>query len=58
MEFNGTTEVIMSKISLGGEMKVASVENQLSGLGFSMTQRAEVVCQVRGSIDRVLKIQF
>lgn len=44
--------------ALGGEMKVASVDNQLSGLGFSMTQRAEVVCQVRGSIDRVLKIQF
>lgn len=36
----------------------AAAADQLSGLGFSSTQRNSVVCRVRGSFTRTIKITF
>lgn len=44
--------------ALGSKMKVENSENQLSGLGFSSTKRAAVVCKVKGSFTRLLKVLF
>jgi len=41
---------------LGGKLKVADSDKQLSGLGFSSTQRASVILKVEGKFDRLLKI--
>jgi len=43
---------------LGNEMKVEHSDRQLSGLGFSSTQKNQIVCKVSGSFSRVLKINF
>jgi hypothetical protein len=43
---------------VGSKMKTAESENQLSGLGFSSTQRNSVLCRVNGSFTRVVKITF
>ena len=43
---------------VGAKMKTAESEQQLSGLGFSSTQRAAVLCRVTGSFSRVVKIVF
>lgn len=44
--------------ALGSKMRVADSENQLSGLGFSSTQRAHVFLKVKGSFERMLKVTF
>lgn len=44
--------------ALGSRMKVEDTPDQLSGVGFSLTQRNDVVVRVKGSTDRVLKIKF
>jgi len=44
--------------ALGSKMKVEQSEDQLSGLGFSSTQRNSIIVKVRGSISRVLKVTF
>ena len=44
--------------ALGDKMKVAPSEEQLSGLGFSSTNKAHVVCKVEGAFTRVLKVNF
>lgn len=44
--------------ALGGMMKAEPTDNQLSGLGFSSTQRNSVLCKVEGSFSRVVKIKF
>jgi hypothetical protein len=43
---------------LGSKMKTDKSDNQLSGLGFSSTQRNHVYCRVVGSFSRTIKINF
>jgi len=43
---------------LGSKMKTEESDNQLSGLGFSSTQRNSVYCKVTGNFSRVIKINF
>jgi len=43
---------------LGTRMRVAASDNQLSGLGFSSTQRNHVFCKVTGSFNHIIKITF
>jgi len=44
--------------ALGDKMKVAPSDEQLSGLGFSSTNKAHIVCRVEGAFTRVLKVNF
>jgi hypothetical protein len=44
--------------ALGGMMKVKDCEDQLSGLGFSSTQRNSVICKINGHVSRTVKIIF
>lgn len=43
---------------LSSKLKTEITDNQLSGVGFSSTQRNEVLCRVRGTFNRVVKIKF
>lgn len=43
---------------VGAKMKPADSTDQLSGLGFSSTQRNTLVCRVRGSFTRTIKVTF
>jgi hypothetical protein len=43
---------------VGSKMKTQESNNQLSGLGFSSTQRNSILCRVNGSFSRVVKILF
>lgn len=43
---------------VGSKMKAEDCDNQLSGLGFSSTQRNHVMCKVKGNFTRTLKIIF
>lgn len=44
--------------ALGAQLKAPSTENQLSGVGFSTSQRAEVICRIKGEYNRNIKIKF
>ena len=43
---------------LGSKVRVQETPNQLSGLGFSTTQKAHVYVKVAGKFDRVLKVNI
>jgi len=43
---------------LGSKLKVEKADNQLSGLGFSSTKDASVLCKLSGSFSRTIKINF
>lgn len=44
--------------ALGGMMRVKDTEDQLSGLGFSSTQRGSLICKIDGRVTRTVKIVF
>ncbi len=44
--------------ALGGKMRVADSDTQLSGLGFSATKRNSLVCKLEGSMSRTIKLIF
>lgn len=43
---------------LSSTLKVPASNNQLSGIGISTTQKAEVLVRVKGAINRVLNVKF
>lgn len=43
---------------VGAKMQTAEEERQLSGVGFSSTQRNHLLCRVGGSFNRVVKVLF
>jgi hypothetical protein len=43
---------------LGSKMRVQPSNEQLSGLGFSSTQKNSILCKVSGAFNRTIKINF
>lgn len=59
-EFLGSELVPHKRVfeALGGQMRVADSDEQLSGIGFSSTKRNDLVVEVEGRTKRTLKIKF
>lgn len=43
---------------VGSKMRAEPNDNQLSGIGFSLTKRDEILVRVKGAISRVLSVKF
>ncbi len=43
---------------LGGKLKVEPSDRQITGVGFSTTQRNSIICRVEGNFKRTLKVLF
>ena len=44
--------------ALGSKMRVEDCDDQLSGVGFAIDRRNEVIIKVIGSTERLVKIKF
>lgn len=44
--------------ALGAKMRVEDIPDQLSGIGFSTTQRNSLIVKVEGQVSRTLKVNF
>ena len=44
--------------ALGAKAHVKDTDDQLSGVGFSLTRRNDLVVKVKGATERVLRVKF